>query len=145
METSGPISAAEASAALAEVERSRTRVAWTGYPTWYWLATGAGLGALPFATLLPDWLGLLATATAAGVLLSLAFTAGRVRGVCEGATRSAMRWREGLLLYGPALVMLLAGAVVSRYVWWSPMAAGTLVFVLFAGTGLALSARAARR
>jgi hypothetical protein len=141
METSGPISPAEASAALAAAARSRTRVAWAGYPTWYWLAAGAGLAALPFATVAPDWLGLLGVALVAGLLVTLAFAAGRVRGVCEGVTRSAMRWGEGLLLYGPALVVLLAGAFVP----WSPIVTGALVFALFVGAGLTLSARAARR
>jgi hypothetical protein len=36
METYGPIDADEASAALASVRHSRTRVAWSGYPAWYW-------------------------------------------------------------------------------------------------------------
>jgi hypothetical protein len=138
METSGPISAAEALAALAEVKRSRTRVAWTGYPTWYWLVTAAGLGALPFATLLPDWLGLLGVGVAAGVLMAVMVKVSRARGVCEGVTRSAMRLREGLALYGPALVVLLVGGM-----WWSPFVTGALVFVLFAGAALTLSARAA--
>lgn len=145
METHGPISAAEASAALASVEGSRTRVAWAGYPTWYWIASAAGLALLPFATVLPEWLGLLGTAVAAVMLLGLAVVAGRVRGVCEFPTRSAMRWPEVALLYGPTLVLLFAGAMGARFVWWAPVAAAVLVFVLFAGTGLRLSARAARR
>lgn len=145
METQGPISAAEASAALASVRRSRARLAWTGYPTWYWLTTAAVLAALPFATLLPDWLGF-AVCVVVGVLGGvLAVAVSRVRGVCEGWTRSAMRWREGILLYGPALVVLFAGAIWSRFAWWSPIMAAVLGFVLFAGTGLTLSARAARR
>lgn len=140
METSGPISAAEASAALAEVERSRLRVAWTGYPTWYWLVVAACLGVLPFATLLPDWLGLLGVAVAAGLLLWLVFAVSRARGVCEGVTRSAMRLREGLVLYGPALVMLLVGTSAQ----WPPIVTAALVFALFAGSGLTLSAMARR-
>jgi hypothetical protein len=45
----------------------------------------------------------------------------------------------------PSVVVLFAGAVVTRFAWWAPIAAAVLTFVLFAGTGLALSARAARR
>jgi hypothetical protein len=30
-------------------------VAWSGYPAWYWRATGAGMGALSYAVLLPGW------------------------------------------------------------------------------------------
>jgi len=145
METSGPISAAEASSALASARESRARVAWAGYPTWYWFATAAALAVLPFATVLPDLFGLGVTAVAAVVLIRLAVAAGRVRGVCEGWTSSAMRWQEIVLLYGPSIVVLFAGAVAARFAWWAPIAAAALTFVLFAGTGLALSARAARR
>lgn len=100
METHGRISAAEASAALASVRRSRTRVAWTGYPAWYWLATAAGLAALPLATLVPDWLGIVGVAVVAALLVRLAIVASRNRGVCEYWTRSAMRLREAALLWG---------------------------------------------
>ena len=145
METSGPVSAAEASAALASVERSRARVAWTGYPRWYWLATAAGLAVLPAATLLPVWLGVAGIAVVAFVLFRLIIAASRARGVCEGWTRSAMRWWEVALLYGPAVIVMNAGAVMSPLAWWWPIAAAVLVFALFAGTALTLSARAARR
>jgi hypothetical protein len=52
------------------------------------------------------------------------------------------------VLYGPATVVILANAVVSRFaLWWpwSSMVAAVLVFLLFAGTGFTLSARAARQ
>jgi hypothetical protein len=145
METSGSISAAEASSALASARQSRARVAWAGYPTWYWFATAAVLALLPFATVLPDLFGIGLTAVAAVAAIWLAVAAGRVRGVCEGWTSTAMRWQEIVLLYGPSIVVLFAGAVVSRFAWWAPIAAAVLTFVLFAGTGLVLSARAARR
>jgi hypothetical protein len=45
METHASISPEEASAALAMAWSSRARVAWAGYPAWYWLATGLTLGA----------------------------------------------------------------------------------------------------
>ncbi|MEV4319106.1 hypothetical protein [Actinocrispum sp. NPDC049592] len=145
METEGSISAAEASAALAATRSSRARVAWAGYPAWYWLLTGAGLGVLSVALLLPKGWALAAVAVTAGVLVGLAWAASRARGVCEYWTRSAMRWREVVALYGPVAVVLLANAFVARYASWSPFAAAALVFLLFAGTGLLLSARAARR
>lgn len=145
METEGPVSAAEASAALASVRLSRTRVAWTGYPVWYWLATAAGLAALPLATLLPDWLGIAGAAAVAVLLLRLAIVVSRSRGVCEYWTRSAMRLWEAVLLWGPVAVVLIAGAFTARIAWWWPVISAALVFVLFAGTGFGLSARAARR
>jgi hypothetical protein len=145
METHGSISPAEAEAALASVERSRARVAWAGYPAWYWLGTGAGLAGLSAVTLLPTWLDLVGVALIGSLLFTLIVRAGRVRGVCEGWTRSAMRRQEMLVLYGPMVLVLIAGAVMSHVVWWAPIAAAALVFTLFAGAGLALSARAARR
>jgi hypothetical protein len=145
METQGTVGPAEASAALASVQQSRTRVAWIGYPTWYWLGTAAGLAALPFATLVPDWLGLAGVAAVAVLLIRLTLTASRARGVCEHPLRSAMRWWEVTALYGPATAALLVGALVQRSAWWSSVATSVLVFVLVAGTGVALSARAARR
>ena len=145
METHGSISAAEASAALASVERSRARVAWSGYPAWYWFGTAAGLASMSFATSVPDWLGLLGCAVVAAVLIRLAIVAGRARGVCEGWTVGATRARDVLVLYGPAMVVLLVGSFTARLAWWVPVVSSVLVFVLFAGAGLALGRRAARR
>jgi hypothetical protein len=144
METRGPISADEASAALASVRHSRARVAWTGYPTWYWLSTAAGLAALPLATLLPAWLGAVVCAMVAVLLARLIVAAGRARGVCEGWTRSAMPWQEVVLLYAPAVVVLVAGSFAARLAWWLPIVAAVLGFLLFAGTALTLRARARR-
>jgi hypothetical protein len=42
-------------------------------------------------------------------------------------------------------VLIIAGAAGSKFAPWPPIAAAVLVFLLFAGTGLTLSARAARR
>src|SRR5687768_4166026 len=123
METHGPIGAAEASAALASVKRSRTRVAWTGYPAWYWLTTAIGLATLPLTTLLPLWLGMTGVAVVTVLLTRLTFAVSRNRGVCEYWTRSAMRWQEMVLLYGPAVVVLVAGALMSKFAWWPPVAA----------------------
>ncbi|TDV35913.1 hypothetical protein [Actinophytocola oryzae] len=144
METDGPVSVAEASAALAAVERSRARVAWTGYPRWYWLATAAGLAALPVMVLLPVWLGLVSCVVVTLVLLRLVVAASRARGVCEGWTGGAMRWWEVSVLYGPAVVVAVAGGLTVRLAWWSPVVAAVVVFASFAGTGLASSARAGR-
>jgi hypothetical protein len=68
-----------------------------------------------------------------------------VAGIRDNVRRSAMRWWEVTALYGPATGGLLVGGFVSRSTWWSLVATSLLVFVLFAGTGLTLSARAARR
>jgi hypothetical protein len=148
METYGSIGADEASAALASVRRSRTRVAWSGYPAWYWLVTGAGLSVGTVAILLPDWWGLAVVVVVTVGLVRVAHAASRARGVCEGWIRGAMTWRDGVVLYGPATVVILANAVVSRFaLWWpwSSIVAAVLVFLLFAGTGFTLSARAARQ
>jgi hypothetical protein len=145
METSGSISAAEASAALTSAERSRERVAWTGYPAWYWLSAAAVMALLPIATLVPVWLGLLVTAVVGVSSTVLAVAVNRARGVCEGWVRTAMRARDVAVLYGPAVAVALAGTFGARFGWWWPASAAVLAFALFAGTGLLLSARAARR
>jgi len=41
--------------------------------------------------------------------------------------------------------VILGNAVASKFVSWSPIVAAVLVFVLYAGTGLILGARSARR
>jgi hypothetical protein len=56
-----------------------------------------------------------------------------------------MTHREWLALNGPPGVLIIAGAAGSKFAPWPPIAAAVLVFLLFAGTGLTLSARAARR
>lgn len=145
METRGPVSAAEASVALASVRQSRKRLAWAGYPAWYWLGTAAAWAVLPVATLLPAWAGFACVGVVAVTVLRLTVAAGRARGVCEGWTRSAMRWPEVTVLYAPATAVILASAFVPRSAWWLAVVGAVLVFVLFAGTALALSARAARR
>jgi hypothetical protein len=149
METHGSVDAEEAAAALASVQRSRARVAWSGYPAWYWLTTGACLGALMYTTLLPGWSATVLSALVAVPLLLVARAACRARGVCEGWIRSAMRRKEAVLLYGPVAVVILASAAAARFGSWSSpwpsIVAGVLVGVLFAGTGLTLSARADRR
>jgi hypothetical protein len=145
METNGPIGADEASAALAAARHSRARVAWAGYPAWYWLTTGAAMGALPYALQLPGWWILAASAVLAVVLVTAAHAASRARGVCEGWARTAMTHRDMLILNGPPAVLLIASAAGSKLASWPPAAAAALIFLLFAGTGLTLSARAARR
>jgi hypothetical protein len=145
METNGSISADEASAALASARQSRTRVAFGGYPVWYWLATGAALGALPYTMTLPTWWDMAATVVIAATLVLVARAASRIRGVCEGWVRKTMTFRDSLVLYGPAAVLILANAIVSKFVPWSPIGAAVLIFLAFAGTGLTLGARADRR
>jgi hypothetical protein len=143
METHGSVSVDEASVALAAVERSRSRVAWSGYPAWYWLATGAGLGALTYVTTRSGWWNL-AIPVVGVFLILVARAASKARGVCEGLG-SAMRPLEVLVLYGPAVALMLADAFVSKSVSWAPIPVAVLVFAVFAGTGLALGASAGRR
>lgn len=144
METRGPVDAAEASAALASARRTRTYVAWSGYPVWYWLVTGASLGAMSYAMLLPGWWDAAIAPVIAAVLVGVAYAASRARGICEGWVRTSMTPRDAVVLYGPAVVLILANSVVSRYLAWSSIVAAVLVFVVFAGTGLVLGARARR-
>jgi uncharacterized membrane protein YjjP (DUF1212 family) len=148
METNGSISAEEASAALESVRHSRARVAWGGYPVWYWLLTGACLSAGCAAILLPDGWDVASVAVLVALAAGVARAASRARGVCEGWTRSAMTWRDGLALFAPSTVLILGAAFAWRFTSWAPwssIVAAVAVFVLFAGTGLTLSARATRR
>ena len=117
----------------------------SGYPAWYWLMTGAGLGAGYYAMLLPGWWALAIPAALGMLLVMVARAASRARGVCEGWPRSSMTCRDKIVLYRPAAVVILASAVASKFTSWPPIVAAALIFMLFAGTGLTLSARAARR
>jgi hypothetical protein len=145
MNTYERISADEAAEALAAAEGSRARVAWSGYPSWYWLTTGAGLGLATYLIGQQGWWGpAIAVVIAAGVTY-LAYAAAKARGVCAGWVRGAMTTRDWLLLYGPATLVIVASAFWSKYATWPPIAGGVLAFALFAGTGLAMGARAARR
>jgi hypothetical protein len=146
METYGPIGADEAAAALASVQDSRARVAYAGYPAWYWLATGAGLGAMSYAVMMPSGWSVAVLAAVGVVLIAVARAACRARGICEGWV-GAMTLQGMIILYVPAAVVILVSAAASKVAAWSPWpaAAGALVvFLLFAGTGLALTARADR-
>lgn len=145
METYEPVNRDEASAALASVRDSRRRVAWSGYPAWYWPATGAALGALSYTIELSGWRAMAASVPIAAVLVTVTLAAGRARGVCEGWAGGAMKQRDRIVLYGPAAIVMLADGAASRFASWPPIAAAVLMFALFAGTGLALSVRAARR
>lgn len=144
METNDPIDAAEASAALAAVRDSRARVAWRGYPMWYWIATGAVMAAILYAVQLPgDW-ALLGAAALGAALIAVTYAAARARGICEGWLSHVRTRKDALLLSGPMVVVMLADAFVSKTVSWASIPAAVLEFVLFAGTGILLSARAAR-
>jgi hypothetical protein len=148
METNEWISAGEASAALAAAKRSRARVAWSRYPAWYWLTTGACLGAVSGTELLPGWWALAASAVIAALLVTVARAAARARGIREGCVRSAMTRRDALALGGPAALLMLAGAFMSKLAprgAWPAAVAAVLVFAVYAGTGLTRSARAARQ
>jgi hypothetical protein len=125
-------------------ERTRTRVAWAGYPAWYWLTTGAAMGAVCYAVLRPGWWVAPVAVLAALTLVIGARAASRARGIRDGCQRSAMTMREQLVLGGPAALLIIAGAAASKVVPWLPAVAAVLVFLVFAGTGLTMSARAAR-
>ncbi len=144
METNEPVSPAEAATALAVAKQARARVAWRGYPAWYWLGTGAALGALCYALLQPGWWVLPVALLTAAALVIVARAGSRARGVRERCQRSAMTLRDQLVLGGPAALLILAGAAASKFASWLPAVVAVLVFVVFAGTGLTLSARAAR-
>ena len=127
METYGRVSPQEAAEALETAQRSRARVTWSGYPWWYWVATGAGLGAMAYAVALPGWWVLAFAAVVAPALYAVARVACRARGVCEG-WRGAMTPRETAVLYGPEILLMLANAPVlstpggrrSRSPCWCP-------------------------
>lgn len=144
METNGSIGADEAAEALASVRRSRARVAWSGYPAWYWLGNGACFAALTFTMLAPGWWALVTSAGLAGLLIGVTCAARRVRGVCEGWVRGAMTMKESAILGGPAAGLTVVNAVVEKFVSWSTVVAAVLIFVVYAGTGLTLGARADR-
>jgi hypothetical protein len=146
METYEPIGAEEAAAALASVQDSRARVAYSGYPAWYWLATGAGLGAMSYAVMMPSGWSVAVLAAVGFVLVAVARAACRARGICEGWV-GAMTLRGMTTLYVPVAVVILVSAAASKVTAWSPWpaaAGAAMVFLLFAGRGLALTARADR-
>jgi hypothetical protein len=146
METYEPIGSGEAAAALASIRDSRARVAFAGYPAWYWLATGAGLGAMSCAVMMPSSWSLAVLAAVGIVLIAAARAACRARGICEGWI-GAMTLRGMVTLYVPAAVVILASALASKVATWSPwpeILGAVLVFLLIAGTGITLTARAER-
>jgi hypothetical protein len=91
-----------------------------------------------------DWV-LAIAATLGASLVLVTYVASRVRGVCEGWIRGASTSRDTLLLGVPMAVVMLLNAIVSKFVAWSSIPAAVLEFALYAGAGLMLSARAARR
>ena len=144
METREPISRDEAMLALAAAESSRRRVARAGFPAWYWLSTGALLGAAAYGISLPGYWDIAVAVPVAALLYAVARAKCRARGICERYVRSAMTPRDTFLLYGPSALVIVAGAAARHAVWWAPAVAAVLTFVLFAGTGLVLGARAAQ-
>lgn len=144
METNGTVDVAEASAALTMVADSRARVAWRGYPTWYWPVTGANLGALASVFLLPDGWDMAATVAIAVLQVVVARIAGRARGVCEGCVHNALSLRDNILLYGPAALLMILGAIASKFLSLSPVVTSVLVFALISTIGLIRGGRAGR-
>ena len=129
--------------ALDMARRSRARVTWTGYPVWYWLLTGAGLGLATYSDVLPEWWSVGVSVVMAVMLVVVARAACRVRGICIG-WHGPMTMHDGLLLYGPSAVLVLANAVIGKFVGWWPIVGAVVVCVVFAGTGLVLGARTSR-
>jgi hypothetical protein len=145
MNTYERVSADEAAQALAAAESSRARVAWSGYPWWYWIGTGAGLGVATYTVGQPGhWWDLAIPGVTLVLVILIAYAASKARGVCEGWLGSALTRREVAVLYGPSIILMLASAEAAKHATWPPIAAAVTVFALFAGTGLAKGALAAR-
>jgi len=110
---------------------------------------GAGLGALSYAALLPSWWATAISVLIGVLLMGVAHAASRARGIRETCVRGAMTRRDKLLLGGPAALVVIVSSAAAEIAGWPPLwpsiVAGVLVGILFAGTGLTLSARAARR
>lgn len=102
------------------------------------------MGAVCYAVLQPGWWVLPLAAVAGLTLIIVARVASRARGIREGCQRSSVTLRDQVVLGGPAALLILAGAAASKFVSWLPAVAAVLVFVVYAGTGLMLSARATR-
>ena len=101
------------------------------------------------AALLPGW-GTVAISVIIGVLLVVVAHAGnRARGIREACVRGSMTRRDKIVLGGPAALVIIAIAAAAKIAgwpsFWPSIVAAVLVFILFAGTGLTLTARAARR
>ena len=138
-----PISREEASEALASTRQSRARVAWSGYPAWYWLITCACLGGASYAMRLSGWQGRTILAALVVVVVGVAYAACRARGICQGWTSNAMTPRETAVLYGPPAVIIIIESAANPSSWASIVVA-VLIFLVFAGTGLIVGARAGR-
>ena len=114
METYEGISPDEAAEALAAAERSRARVAWSGYPWWYWLTTGAGMGLATYAVGQQGWWGPAIAAVIAVSLVYVAYAAARARGVCVGWVRGAMTTSTGSPRRPPAASYSFLPCGISR-------------------------------
>lgn len=120
-------------------------MAWSGVPRVVLADDGAALGALCYTIQLPGWWAIAASVPIAAALVMVAHAASRARGVCEGWVNRAMPPRDRIVLYVPAAGAILVGAAGSKFASWPAIVAAVPLFTLFAGTGLTLSARAARR
>lgn len=161
METSGAgpqISAQEAAASLAVVKDSRRRARRAGYPAWFWLATGLGLGAVPLyiaKTWLPNpWqqpvipLASVMLLAGTGIAASLSALRG-VRG-CR-PTPAGVLQEVSLFLWPfvPYVAVLLAGGITWENGFWhapvAPLATAAAAFAVWAGSGIAATTFSARR
>jgi hypothetical protein len=160
METPGSspqISAQEAAASLAAVKESRRRARRIGWPVWFWLTTGLGLGALPI------WMGkpwLPGPWESVANLASLVLLIGTaivvsvrgLRGARDCYPGAIQNVREALLAawpFVPYIAVLLAGGIAWHDGFWhaplAPLATAAAAFVVWTGGGLATTTFSARR
>ena len=97
-----------------------------------------------YAVLRPGWWVPPVAVLAAVTLVIGARAAEPGPGHPRGCQRGAMTMRGQLVLGGPAALLIIAGAAAPKVVPWVLAVAAVLVFLVFAGTGLTMSARAAR-
>jgi hypothetical protein len=160
METSGSnprISTQGAAASLAAVTDSRRRAQRVGYPLWFWLATGLGLGALPLWVGKPwlpgPWESVINLASL--VLLigtAIVVSVRGLRGARDGYPGAIRSVREVLLAawpFVPYVAVLLAGGIAWEGGFWhaplAPLATAAAAFVGWTGGGLATTTFSARR
>jgi DNA-binding transcriptional ArsR family regulator len=97
-------------------------VVWSGYPWWYWIATGAGLGVATYTIGQRGWWGPAIAAVIPVGLVYVAYAAGRARGVCAGWVRGAMRICAALdqvreIEFGALLTLLdISKSALSKHV-----------------------------
>lgn len=149
METDGlmghPINKDEAATSLNAAASSRAKAIRADYPAWFWLGTGVGMAGLPASSMLPQWWSLLGAFAAVMLVIATTIALPRVRRLRElKPAAPAVVWFWLARPLGPALAAMFLGAVLSRWLWWAPLATAGLVFIIWVGTGLLATTRPAR-